>query len=360
MTKALLLLPVLALTACDRPTTSIELECSMNKDWQNPVSMLRTDEDYENQVPVLVDVKAYHDHAVLVVNGKESKFYKSREIRSMGEFGRVSVEYEGVFPDADRFATFSFYGDIGSKTILQFDLHFGGEYMLNGDNKFDMVHSCKPTKKEYLGDNWSANAPWNHDYKMPNKIEKCINTIVDKVYCMDENCDSLYIFYRGHHELRAEAAMKISSNWDYSNMRHYTNDGRLDEHEKDACEVVDRLFKYIVEAGLNDSQTIQDAMRKCGEECDLVLTIGEQGDYLVRLPESEALRKVANRTKTAKFLSVFNPNSYSKAGYCLLNIIPYNTMEKLGWWNKDCHYRLYCGAPEFMDYDQNYAVEVCD
>ena len=154
--------------------------------------------------------------------------------------------------------------------------------------------------------------------------------------------------------------MKISSNWDYSNMRLYSNDGRLEEHEKDACEVVDRLFKYIDEAGLNDSQTIQDAMLECGEECDPVLTTGDQGDFLIRLPESEALLKIANKTKNAKFLSVFNPNSYAKAGYCLLNIIPYSTMEKLGWENKDCHYRLYCGAPEFMDYDQYYAVEVCN
>ena len=360
MKKTLLLLPVLALTACDKPTTSIELECRMNKDWQKPVSMLRTDEDYKNQVPVLVDVKAYNDHAVLVVNGKESTFYKSKEEKSMGEFGRVSVDYEGIFPDTDRLATFSFYGDIGSKTILQFDLHFDGEYTLHDGKRFNMGHSCKPTKKEYIGDNWSANAPWNHDYKMPNKIEKCITTIVDKVYCDNEECDRLYIFHSGHHYLTAEEALKISSNWDYSNMRLYSNDGRLEEHEKDACEVVDRLFKYIDEAGLNDSQTIQDAMLECGEECDPVLTTGDQGDFLIRLPESEALLKIANKTKNAKFLSVFNPNSYAKAGYCLLNIIPYNTMEKLGWENKDCHYRLYCGAPEFMDYDQYYAVEVCD
>lgn len=360
MKKVLCILPVLALTACDKPTTSIELECAMNKDWQKPVSMLRTDEDYKNQVPVLVDVKAYNDHAVLVVNGKESTFYKSKEEKSMGEFGRVSVDYEGIFPDTDRLATFSLYGDIASKTILQFDLHFDGEYTLHDGKRFNMGHSCTPTKKEYIGDNWSANAPWNHDYKMPNKIEKCITTIVDKVYCDNEECDRLYIFHSGHHYLTAEEAMKISSNWDYSNMRLYSNDGRLEEHEKDACEVVDRLFKYIDEAGLNDSQTIQDAMLECGEECDPVLTTGDQGDFLIRLPESEALLKIANKTKNAKFLSVFNPNSYAKAGYCLLNIIPYSTMEKLGWENKDCHYRLYCGAPEFMDYDQYYAVEVCN
>ena len=198
-----------------------------------------------------VDVKTYRNYAVLVVNGKETTFYKSREERSRGEFGRVSMDYEGFFPDTDRLATFSFYGDIGNKNILQFDLKFDGEYMLYDGEPHGRVYDCTPTKKEYVGDEWSANAPWRHDYKMPNEIEKWITTIVDKVYCDNEECDRLSIFHHGHHYLTAEEAMKISPNWDYSNMRHYANDGRLEEHEKDACEVVDRLFKYIDDAGLN-------------------------------------------------------------------------------------------------------------
>lgn len=362
MNKTLLMLPVLALTACDRPTTSIELECNLAKDWQSPVSMLRTDKDFLGGDSVRVDVKTYHDHAVLVVNGKESNFYKSKEEKIAGEFGRAFVDYHGVFPDTNRLATFTLHGDIASKTILQFNLSFDGEYSIFFNVKrLGVSYQCRPTKKEYQGDSWDANAPWNHNYKMPNKIEKCINTIVDMVQCDNEECDRLNIYYDfGHYYLTAEEAMKISSNWDYSNMRHYMNDGRLDEHEMDACEVVDRLVKYIDEARLSDSRVIEDAMRECGEECDLVLTTGDHGDFLIRLPESEALLKIANKTKNRKFLSVFNPNSYAKSGYCLLNIIPYNTMEKLGWENKDCHYRLYCGAPEFMDYDQYYSVEVCD
>ncbi len=256
MKKAFLLLPVLALTACDRPTASIELKCNMSKDWQKPVSMLRTHEDYADQVPVQVDVKTYHDHAVLVVNGKESTFYKSQEVKSMGEFGRVSVDYKGIFPDTDRLATFSLYGDIGSKTILQFNLSFDEEYTLSKGKRFNMGLFCAPTKKEYVGNSWSANVPWDHDYKMPNKIEKCITTIIDKVFCNNEECDRLYISHNGDHHLTAEEAIQISSNWVYSNMRLYANDGTLQEHEKDACEVVDRLFKYIDEAGLNDSQVI--------------------------------------------------------------------------------------------------------
>ena len=362
MKKTLILLPVIALTACDKPTTSIELECSMNKDWQKPVSMLRTGEDYKNQVPVLVDVKAYNDHAVLVVNGKESTFYKSREEKSMGEFGRVFVDYEGIFPDTDRLATFSFYGDIGSKTILQFDLYFDGEYKLHDGKRFNMGHSCTPTKKEYIGDNWSANAPWNHDYKMPNKIEKCITEIVNKVICNSDKCDRLILSDEKNKTLSQEEALMLSKNWNYNDMKYYRNDGKLEEHEKDACEVLERIKQFVIDNGLDnhDYKAIQKAMDDCGDECRPVLVTGEMGDFLIKLPATDELRKIANKQKNAKFLSVFNPNSYAKAGYCLLNIIPYSTMEKLGWENKDCHYRLYCGAPEFMDYDQYYAVEVCN
>lgn len=262
MKKIFLILPVLALTACDRPTTSVELECRLTKDWQNPVSLLRTNEDYKDMTPVLVDVKTYQNHAILVVNGKESTLFKINERRDMGEFGRVHTEYQGIFPDTNRLATFSFYGDIASKTILQFDLGFDGEYVSHDGKTLSRGYSCTPTKKEYVGNNWSANVPWNHDYKMPNKIEKCINTIVDTVSCDNEECNRLYIAgtvycdneecKSDHHYLTAEAAIKISPNWDYSNMRTYVNDGKLEEHEKDACEVVDRLFKYIDEAGLNN------------------------------------------------------------------------------------------------------------
>ena len=360
MRKTFLLLSVLALAACDKPTASVQLECNLNKDWQNPVSWLRTDEDQKDIVPVRMDAKIYQNHAVLVVNGKESTLHKISEDRSVGEFGPVHVTYHGVFPDTDHIADFSFTGKIASKNIMHFSISFDKERLVSDGTSYHLSRSCKPIKEEYKGGYGQANVPWRHGYKMPNKIEKCITTITDTVYCHDSQCNGLYISVPNfHHSLTAEAAVKISPNWDYSNMRLYQNDGKLEEYEMDACEVVDRLFKYIDELGLKDAQTIENAMDKCGEECRAVVADGDQGDFLIRLPESEALLKIANKTKNAKFLSVFNPNSYAKAGYCLLNIIPYNTMEKLGWKNKGCQYRLYCGAPEFMDYDQYYAVEVC-
>lgn len=363
MKRILYLIPVLFLAACDKPTASVELECRLSADWQKPVSMLRDKENYKNLVPVQVDLKAYQDRLVLVVDGKESSLQKTTEEKYHGEFGRVHMEYRGIFPGTDQEAIFSMYGDVASKAILQFNLAFVGEHGLSRDGvNLGVGYSCDPIKKEYKGDSWSAIVPWNHGYKMPNKIEKCINTIGDLVYCDGENCDALYVSINegfASRVLTAEEAVKISPNWDYSNMRVYVNDGKLEEHEKDACEVVDRLLQFIDEQGLNNVKIIEDALEDCGVACEETLATGESGDYLIRLPATDALLKVANKAKNSKFLSVFNPNSYAKDGYCLLNIVPYDTMEKLGWQNKNCYYRIYCGAPEFLDYDQHYAVEVC-
>ncbi len=108
-----------------------------------------------------------------------------------------------------------------------------------------------------------------------------------------------------------------------------------------------------------DTDIIRNAIDACGDECATVLTTGKLGDFLIRIPENDDLRKIASGEKTAKFLSTFNPNSYARAGYCLINIIPLSTFQELGAPDNNCHYRIYCGAPEYMNYDEYYAVEVC-
>lgn len=96
-----------------------------------------------------------------------------------------------------------------------------------------------------------------------------------------------------------------------------------------------------------------------GKEIPIIAT-GTMGDFMIKIPETKALKKIANKTKNSKFLSVENPKSMSEEGFCLINTIPLNTWKKLGSENNHCHYRIYCGAPEFMNYDEFYAVEVCE
>lgn len=90
-----------------------------------------------------------------------------------------------------------------------------------------------------------------------------------------------------------------------------------------------------------------------------IIAQGKMGDFMVQVQETEALKKIADKEKTAKFLSVENPDAKSKEGYCLVNVIPVAAMEKVGMENSTCHYRIYCGQPGVVDYDKMYAVEVC-
>lgn len=368
MKKILLLIP-LALAACDRPTSTADLTCSVDKYWQRSNVLYLNNNYYDpagkDNANIDVKVITYDDYAKVTADGITRTFERVIERKDNGEFGNVDITYKGNFPGSERTALLSIYGDITNKQILQYSLSFIGQKTKNdAGREFSMSHSCHPNKKEFKGKSWGAAVPFHHHYKMPNKIEKCITDICKKVYCGNEECTTLAILNEENGKdfpLSTKDALSLSKNWDYNNMKYYRNDGKLEEHEKDACEVLTKLNKFIADNDLFfDAYTaIQKAMDDCGDTCDTVIATGEMGDFLIQLPETKDLRKIATKQKDSKFQSVFNPNSYSKQGYCLVNVVPYSAMEKLGTPESDCHYRIYCGAPKFMDYDEFYAVEVC-
>lgn len=90
-------------------------------------------------------------------------------------------------------------------------------------------------------------------------IEQCIDKICEKVAYDGEK---LYILttlnvhskdgksvkmYTNHPvEIPADEAIKLSKNWDLNNVKLYTNtDGKVQEHEKDACDTLYNLNMYI-------------------------------------------------------------------------------------------------------------------
>ncbi len=91
-----------------------------------------------------------------------------------------------------------------------------------------------------------------------------------------------------------------------------------------------------------------------------VVGIGVGGDYIIKLEKNDVLTKIANKEKTVKFLSVENPKQYIEEGYCLLNIIPNTTMQAMSMPENKCNFRLFCGSAEEMNYDEMYAVEICE
>jgi len=89
-----------------------------------------------------------------------------------------------------------------------------------------------------------------------------------------------------------------------------------------------------------------------------VIVTGGQGDFLTYIDESEELLEMYNnREKTAMFLSVENPSQYIQSGKCLVNTIPYNTIQEQNLTLGDCYLRLFCGSE--LPSEGNYAIELC-
>ena len=366
MRKILLLLSIVSLAACDKPTSDVKLSCEVDNMWRS-VNVLSFkdryfDYDANKNEKVIVDAKTYDDYALFSVDNITTKFEKVDERKDYGEFGRVSITYKGNFPGSERTALFQIYADITDKKILQYDLSFIGQKSLRSDGRESSLSwNCLPVDKKYVGGGWNTQIPFNHHYKTPNKIEKCINNIVKTAYFFGDE-KKLSVYAEKRKDLTQEEALSISSNWNYSDMKLYQNDGKIEDYEKDACDVLERLNKFIYDNDLDahESKLVENAYDKCGDDCREIFVTGDMGDFINIIPETSEIKDLFNKkAKTVKFLSIENPKQYIKSGYCLVDMVPYDTMKKMGTLDNGCHYRIYCGTVDDMNYDENYAIEVC-
>lgn len=82
-------------------------------------------------------------------------------------------------------------------------------------------------------------------------VNQCIDKIenlshLQKAYDNNSGEMKYVIIIPGYGVLTYEQALQISTNWDYNDLKFYTNqDQELQEHEKDACEVLERLTTFI-------------------------------------------------------------------------------------------------------------------
>ncbi|MBD5389076.1 hypothetical protein HDR63_02365 [bacterium] len=114
-----------------------------------------------------------------------------------------------------------------------------------------------------------------------------------------------------------------------------------------AAGVVAVVLNRRVPAHLTSAAAYEMVSQAIGGQ--LVMTVGPTGDFLVRVPATAALKKIAAGEKTAKFLSVENPAQYVQDGTVLINVIPNNVR------TGGCPYRL-ATAVTAQGY---YAVELC-
>jgi hypothetical protein len=90
-----------------------------------------------------------------------------------------------------------------------------------------------------------------------------------------------------------------------------------------------------------------------------VIAQGKLGDFIVRISGTDQIRSIMKKKKDTRFLSVEAPEKYISDGYCLLNVVPRDTIKAQGIPAADCSYRLFCGAESDMETEEMYAIELC-
>ncbi len=238
MKKLILILPILILAACDRPTLDTHIIA-----WA---------QDTQTYVPF--HVKLYNDHATVSAYGKTNHWEKSVSYRTIDT------------------ATECYHGILPIKSAPGAEMCF--RIYIN-KNLIEALHLA------YDGDTYlvSLAAPFKSTYKHSTEEEICINKIEQMVqinglpnekffglriitsFQLPDNCESFQ--YRAI-DIPANDAIKISDNWDYSNPKFYHNepDWILEEHEKDACETLKRLNKYISENNIEIRQLNDACLNK--------------------------------------------------------------------------------------------------
>lgn len=241
MKKALLLLPLLGLAACDKPTTDVELDCG------------RAYQEEETRI----SAKTYKDKAIIKVNGGEEIVLKKKESEKEDSVSGKHFEYEGVMPETNEKVEFDFRLNTADGTIDYYGINF-----------------------EKTNSHWNCNVldKFKGKYNKPSKEELCIEEIERSIYLesdediqpdqtkklflsknINEFTDSMSSvkFYSDKFVLPQEDALNLSKNWDYNNMKLYNNsDGKLEDYEKDACEVASRLKDYIKSKGFDKTKYI--------------------------------------------------------------------------------------------------------
>ncbi|MBR6009938.1 MAG: hypothetical protein IKP35_00770 [Alphaproteobacteria bacterium] len=149
--KKLLILPMLlALAACNRPSSEAELKCDIDYDYKTYMEEGMTNSS-KNKIPVIVNVKTYSDKAEVSIDKQTEIFTQIKNEEY--EPGYYLLEYKGILPGTTKEAKLSMALDSKKHMIVQYDISF--EKYNSG-----VGYYCEPVKQEYKGKEWSANVPF--------------------------------------------------------------------------------------------------------------------------------------------------------------------------------------------------------
>ncbi|MCM1295702.1 MAG: hypothetical protein NC311_09185 [Muribaculaceae bacterium] len=235
----------LALAACDRPIDSTELVCLG--------SYGLTDEYTELGV---MDVRFYDEYALVKIHDTEYK----------------------LMPDTDRNSTTAIYEEHRYVAdIPGISDKLGIEYYIN-------TRTGHVGYVVWIGNSGvSCAAPHNFrgNYRQPTELELCIDelsTLVSRGWDRESRkpeqhqqirYNVKYIFSDGgsytdnhnYYTIPADDAINLSPAWDYnSEIKDYRTgllEGGTAPHEQDACDVLNRVRKYISDRGLDKTKEIK-------------------------------------------------------------------------------------------------------
>lgn len=149
--KKLFVLPMLmALTACDRPSSDAELNCKLDYDYKTYMEEGFTDYS-KNKIPVILNVKTYSDKAEVSIEGQTEIFAQIKNEEY--EPGYYTMDYKGILPGTKKEAILSLTLESKNHRVVQYDITF---------EKYNpgVGYHCEPVKREYKDKEWGANVPF--------------------------------------------------------------------------------------------------------------------------------------------------------------------------------------------------------
>ena len=143
MKKLLLLLPIVLLTACDRPLSSTELTCELDIDWQNNTPIHLSNDAKIALTQTNINLQTFNNYAKITIDGITTTFEKIIE-RQYGQ--NQDTSYKGNFPDSTRTAVLTISKDTQKNEIFDYVIEFTSIQVIedNGDN-VTLSFSCIPT-----------------------------------------------------------------------------------------------------------------------------------------------------------------------------------------------------------------------
>ena len=147
---------------------------------------------------------------------------------STGKNTYNQVEYDGQWCD----------GNKTSCAQLIDDLDLSVREITNGDKVYCFVGTeRKPVQK-----------PKAQSGKTDAQIDQCIKEIYKTGLIYSDADENKLAVRLGTGQVRVitqQEALSLSKNWNYSNMKLYKDDGRIESHERDACDVLKKLNNFV-------------------------------------------------------------------------------------------------------------------